>query len=276
VTNPVSLSNAAPCRSASAAVTRLDHRVAIVTGAAEGLGKGIAEALVQAGASVGLLDRNVEVGQETTAKLARAGDADCVFAACDISREEQVIEAVEHVANTLGPPTILVNNAGIFIFKGVDATVEEWQEIMSVNIMGPALVTKHVVAHMRRAGGGSIVNIGSVSAFIAQKGFLTYSATKAAVVEMTRCMALDLAEDEIRVNSVSPGAVWSASMQRAAQDLSLTREAAAREPNFGFEQIIQRSADPIEIGRAVVFLASDDASFITGANLAADGGWTAV
>jgi len=126
-----------------------------VTGAAEGLGKGIAEALIQAGADVGLLDRNVEVGRETTAELSRAANADCVFAACDISREEQVIEAVEHVANMLGPPTILVNNAGIFIFKGVDATVEEWQEIMSVNIMGPALVTKHVVAHMRRAGGGS-------------------------------------------------------------------------------------------------------------------------
>jgi NAD(P)-dependent dehydrogenase (short-subunit alcohol dehydrogenase family) len=135
-------------------------------------------------------------------------------------------------------------------------------------------VAKHVVPHMRRAGGGSIVNIGSVSAFIAQKGFLTYSATKAAVVEMTRCMALDLAEDRIRVNSVSPGAVWSAAVQRVAEELGLSKETAGREPNLGLEQIIQRPAEPIEIGHAVAFLASEEASFITGANLLADGGWT--
>jgi NAD(P)-dependent dehydrogenase (short-subunit alcohol dehydrogenase family) len=93
---------------------------------------------------------------------------------------------------------------------------------------------------------------------------------------MTRCMALDLADDHIRVNSLSPGAVWSASVQRLAQELGHTKETVSREPNLGLEQIIQRPADPIEIGRAAVFLASSDASFITGANLLADGGWTAV
>jgi dihydroanticapsin dehydrogenase len=257
-------------------MTTLEGKVAVVTGAAEGLGRGIAEALVQTGARVGLLDRNAELGEQTAAELSREVGAPCAFAACDISHEDQVIDAVQHITDTLGPPTVLVNNAGIFILKGLDATVEEWQEVMSVNIMGPALVAKHVVPHMRRAGGGSIVNIGSVSAFIAQKGFLTYSATKAAVVEMTRCMALDLAEDHIRVNSVSPGAVWSAAVQRVAQELGLSKETVASEPNLGLEQIIQRPADPIEIGRAVVFLASGDASFITGANLLADGGWTAV
>jgi dihydroanticapsin dehydrogenase len=254
----------------------LDNQVALVTGAAEGLGKGIAEALVLAGASVGVLDRNAEVGEQTAAALTSDGVAPCAFAACDISQEPEVIAAVERVTERLGPPTILVNNAGIFILKGIDATVEEWQQIMSVNIMGPALVTKHVVPHMRAAGGGSIVNIGSVSALIAQKGFLTYSATKAAIVQMTRCLALDLAEDGIRVNTVSPGAVWSATVQRIADEQGLSKEAAAREPNLGLEQLIKRLAEPIEIGRAVVFLASGDASFITGTNLVADGGWTAV
>lgn len=248
----------------------------MVTGAAEGIGKGIATALIEAGARVAVLDRQADIGAQTVAELSTQSGEHSVFAACDISDEKQVVEAVEHVATALGPPTILVNNAGIFILKGIDATVEEWQEVMSVNIMGPALVTKHVVPHMRRAGGGAIVNIGSVSALIAQKGFLTYSATKAAVVEMTRCMALDLAEDRIRVNSVSPGAVWSASVERLVRELGITRDAAGHEPNLGFEQIMQRAADPIEIGRAVAFLASDDASFITGANLMADGGWTAL
>jgi NAD(P)-dependent dehydrogenase (short-subunit alcohol dehydrogenase family) len=254
----------------------LEDRVVVVTGAAEGLGRGIAQAFAEAGAQVGLLDRNAELGQQTADKLARDTGRQCAFAACDISREEEVIRAVEQTAGALGPPTVLVNNAGIFILKGLEATVEEWQEVMSVNIMGPALVAKHVVPHMRRAGGGAIVNVGSVSAFIAQKGFMTYSATKAAVVEMTRCMALDLADDHIRVNSVSPGAVWSASVQRVAEELGLSKETVSREPNLGLEQIIRRPADPIEIGRAAVFLASDDASFITGANLLADGGWTAV
>jgi NAD(P)-dependent dehydrogenase (short-subunit alcohol dehydrogenase family) len=254
----------------------LQDGVAVVTGAAEGLGRGIAEAFAEAGAQVGILDRNAELGQQTTDEMARATGRRCAFAACDISREEEVIRAVGHIATALGAPTVLVNNAGIFILKGLEATVEEWQEVMSVNIMGPALVAKHVVPHMRRAGGGAIVNVGSVSAFIAQRGFMTYSATKAAVVEMTRCMALDLADDHIRVNSLSPGAVWSASVQRLAQELGHTKETVSREPNLGLEQIIQRPADPIEIGRAAVFLASSDASFITGANLLADGGWTAV
>ncbi len=257
-------------------MANLDNQVAVVTGAAEGLGKGIAEALVLAGASVGVLDRNAEVGEQTADALARNGGVPCAFAACDISHESEVIAAVKEVSERLGPPTILVNNAGIFILKGIDATVEEWQQIMSINIMGTALVTKHVVPHMRASGGGSIVNIGSVSALIAQKGFLTYSATKAAIVEMTRCMALDLADDGIRVNSVSPGAVWSATVQRIADEQGLSKEDAAREPNLGLEQLIQRPAEPIEIGRAVVFLASEDASIITGTNLVADGGWTAV
>lgn len=254
----------------------LQDRVAVVTGAAEGLGRGIAQALAEAGAHVGLLDRNAELGRRTTDELARDTGRHCAFASCDIACEEEVISGVGEIVSELGAPTVLVNNAGIFILKGLEATVAEWTEVMSVNIMGPALVSKHVVPHMRHAGGGAIVNIGSVSASIAQKGFMTYSATKAAVVEMTRCMALDLADDNIRVNSVSPGAVWSASVQRVAQELGHSKETIAREPNLGLEQIIQRPADPIEIGRAATFLASDDASFITGANLLADGGWTAV
>lgn len=257
-------------------MTRLDGQIAIVTGAAEGLGRGIAEALLQAGAEVGLLDRNVTLGEQTALDLGERTGGRCTFASCDISQEGQVISAVEGVISVLGPPTILVNNAGIFVLKGIDATVEDWQEVMNVNIMGPALVTKHVVPYMRKAGGGSIVNIGSVSALIAQRNFLTYSATKAAIVEMTRCMALDLIEDGIRVNCVSPGAVWTAAVQRVVEEQGLTKETAATCPNLGLEQLIKRPAEPMELGRAVVFLASDDASIITGTNLVADGGWTAV
>jgi NAD(P)-dependent dehydrogenase (short-subunit alcohol dehydrogenase family) len=118
--------------------------------------------------------------------------------------------------------------------------------------------------------------VGSVSSFIAQKGMLTYNASKAAIAEMTRCMALDLVEDNIRVNGVCPGAVWSSQVQRLAAEQGLTREQAALQPNLGADQIMKRIADPREIGYAALFLASDEASFMTGANVMVDAGWTAL
>jgi dihydroanticapsin dehydrogenase len=257
-------------------VARLKGRVAVVTGGAEGIGKGIAQALVGDAARVAILDRNIEKGTQASDELSQTAGAHCPFAACDVSREEQVTDAIQNVVELLGPPTILVNNAAVFVMRGVDASLEDWHEVTSVNIIGAALLTKHIVPHMKHAGGGAIINIGSVSALIAQREFLTYSATKAAVVAMTRCLALDLSAANIRVNAVSPGAVWSATVEREAADRGLSREAAALEPNLGREQIMQRLGDPIEIGRAVAFLASDDASFITGANLLVDGGWTAL
>jgi NAD(P)-dependent dehydrogenase (short-subunit alcohol dehydrogenase family) len=194
----------------------------------------------------------------------------------DVSDEASVERAVDRVVTEFGALHVLVNNAAIFIFRGIEATIEEWQRILAVNVIGPALVAKHAVPHIRRAGGGAIVNVGSVSGFIAQKGFLTYNATKAAIVEMTRCMALDLVDDGIRVNGVCPGAVWTTAAARVAEEQGLTRETAPSDPNLGAAQIMKRVADPREIGYAALFLASDEASFVTGANLMVDGGWTAL
>jgi NAD(P)-dependent dehydrogenase (short-subunit alcohol dehydrogenase family) len=141
------------------------------------------------------------------------------------------------------------------VLKGIEASVEDWQRVLAVNVVGPALMAKHAVPHIRRAGGGAIVNVGSVSSFIAQKGMLRYNASKAAIAEMTRCMALDLAaEDNIRVNGVCPGAVWSSQVQRLAAERGLTREQASHQPNLGGEQVMKRIADPREIGYAAVFL----------------------
>ena len=249
---------------------RLNGKVALVTGGAQGIGRGISEVFAEAGARVAILDRDAEAGKGT------ADDLGLLFVEADVSDEPSVERAVETAVAELGALHILVNNAAIFVLKGLEATVDDWQRVMAVNIMGPALVAKHAVPHIRRAGGGAIVNIGSVSSFIAQRGMLTYNATKAAIAEMTRCMALDLVDDGIRVNGVCPGAVWSAQVQRLAAARGLTRERAALEQNLGAEQIIKRIADPREIGYAALFLASDDASFVTGTNLMADGGWTAV
>ena len=147
--------------------------------------------------------------------------------------------------------------------------------MLDINIMGPALVAKHVVPAIRQAGGGSIVNLASISSFIAQPNFVTYNTTKAAILGMTRCMAMDLAPDNIRVNSVCPGVVWTQIVERQARDMGLDRAAANVHPAWAGAQLIQRCAEPREIAHAILFLASDDASFITGSHLMADGGYTA-
>jgi dihydroanticapsin dehydrogenase len=255
-------------------VNRLAGKAAIVTGGAQGIGRGIAEVFAEEGAAVAIVDVDVETAKRTADEL--SGRARVIAVEGDVSDEASVERAVDRVVAEFGALHVLVNNAAIFIFRGIEATVEEWQRILAVNVIGPALVAKHAVPHIRRAGGGAIVNVGSVSGFIAQKGFLTYNATKAAIVEMTRCMALDLVDDNIRVNGVCPGAVWTPTAARVAEEQGLTRETAARDPNLGAAQIMKRVADPREIGYAALFLASDEASFATGANLMVDGGWTAL
>ena len=163
----------------------------------------------------------------------------------------------------------------MFVLRGIDATPEEWRQVLDVNVMGPALVAKHVVPEMRKVGSGAIVNLGSISSFIAQPNFVTYNATKAAVANMTRCMALDLAGDNIRVNAVCPGAVWTQIVQRLTREAGLDRKAADAHPDWGGAHMIQRIAEPDEIAAAILFLASNDASFITAACLMVDGGYTA-
>jgi NAD(P)-dependent dehydrogenase (short-subunit alcohol dehydrogenase family) len=257
-------------------MSRLANKVAIVTGGAQGIGRGISEVFVENGASVAILDWNAETGAATAAELQLAGSP-VVFVECDVSDEGSVEHAVERTVSELGALHVLVNNAGIFTpMKGIEASSEDWQRILAVNVIGPALMAKYAVPHIRHAGGGAIVNIGSVSSFIAQKGHMTYNTTKGAVAEMTRCMALDLVDDGIRVNGVCPGSVWTAETQRMTEELGLTREEVTMRPNLGLEQMMRRLADPREIGYAVLYLASDEASFVTGANLMVDGGWTAL
>jgi NAD(P)-dependent dehydrogenase (short-subunit alcohol dehydrogenase family) len=255
-------------------MNRLAGKAAIVTGGALGIGRGIAEVFAEEGALVAIVDWNAEAGARTAAELSAGGRA--IYVEADVSDEPSVERAVAQVATEFGALHVLVNNAAVFVLKGIEATVEDWQRVMAVNIMGPALMAKHAVPHIRRAGGGAIVNVGSVSSFIAQKGMLTYNATKAAIAEMTRCLAFDLVDDKIRVNGVCPGSVWTSQLELMATERGLTREEAALQPNLGAEQMMKRIADPREIGYAALFLASDEASFVTGANLMVDGGWTAL
>lgn len=257
-------------------MTDFEGRAAIVTGGGEGIGKSIATLLAERGATVGIVDHNAEAGQASAAEIAAATGARTAFAAGDISEETQVEAAVAALVEELGAPRVLINNAAINLFRDINATPEEWRQVFGVNVIGGALMAKHVVPHMKGAGGGAIVNMASISAVIAQKEFVTYNASKAAVVAMSRCMAYDLVDDGIRVNSVCPGATLTEGVRKVIAERGLTVENAAREANLGREHMFDRLAEPREIANAVVFLASDDASFVTGSNMMVDGGWSAI
>jgi dihydroanticapsin dehydrogenase len=254
---------------------RLNGKVAVVTGGAEGIGKATCERFAREGAAVVLADVNETNGQATAREIAAARGR-VLFVRADVSDEESVRRMVASGVKEFGKIDILVNNAAIFVLKGIDATVEDWRKILDVNVVGASLVAKHVVPEMRKAGAGAIVNLGSISSFIAQPQFVTYNATKAAIATMTRCMALDLAPDRIRVIAVCPGTVWTQIVDRLTREAGMNRKAADADPGWGGACMLKRIADPSEIAAAILFLASDDASYITGAHLMVDGGYTAV
>jgi NAD(P)-dependent dehydrogenase (short-subunit alcohol dehydrogenase family) len=255
-------------------MNRLKGKVAVITGAGAGIGRATAELFAEEGAAVVIAERDESTGRDAQDQIKKAG-GQALFVPTDVSDETTVKQMAAQAVSAFGSVQILVNNAAIFILKGIDATPEEWRPMLDINIMGPALVAKHVVPAIRRSGGGSIVNLASISSFIAQPNYVTYNTTKAAILGMTRCMAMDLAPDNIRVNSVCPGVVWTQIVEKQARAMGLDKAAADIHPQWAGAQLIQRCADPREIAHAILFLASDDASFITGSHLMADGGYTA-
>jgi dihydroanticapsin dehydrogenase len=254
---------------------RLNNKVAVVTGGADGIGRATCEVFAQEGAAVVIADVNVEKGTAVARDIAAHGGR-ALFVETDVADEASIVRMVARAVAAFQKIDILVNNAAVFVLRGIDATVEEWRRILDVNVIGVSLVTKHVVPEIRKAGGGAIVNLGSISSFVAQPQFVTYNATKAAIATMTRCMALDLAADKIRVNAVCPGTVWTQIVERLTREKGMDRRAADADPDWGGASMLKRIADPVEIANAILFLASDDASYVTAAHLLVDGGYTAV
>jgi dihydroanticapsin dehydrogenase len=256
------------------AMNRLAGKVAVITGAGAGIGRATAELFAEEGAAVVIAERDEATGRDAAEAIKRAGGR-ALFVRTDVSDEASVERMAAEAVATFGTIHILVNNAAVFVLRGIEATVEEWRQTLDVNVMGPSLVAKHVVPAIRKAGGGAIVNLGSISSFIAQPNFVTYNTTKAAIIGMTRCMAMDLAPDNIRVNAVCPGVVWTQIVEQQAKAMGLDRAGADVHPQWAGAQLIHRCADPREIAYAILFLASDEASFITGAPLMVDAGYTA-
>ena len=252
---------------------RLRNKVALVTGGSDGIGAATAELFAEHGASVVIGDIDDKGGAEVRDRILAAG-GQAVFVHADISRPAEAASLATAAEIAFGRLDILVNNAATFVLKGIDATPEDWHRSLDVNVIGTSMVTRAAVQVMRRGGGGAIVNVASISSFVAQPQFLTYSATKAAILQMTRNLALDLAPDGIRVNCVCPGTI----LTRASRDhmerggMNLDDFIAAEAP----KHLLNRIGSPREVAQAILFLASEDASFITGTHLMVDGGYTAV
>ncbi len=165
-----------------------------------------------------------------------------------------------------------MNDAAVFVLKGFEATVEDWKRSLETNIMGTALVTKYAVEHMKK-NGGAVVNLGSISSFAAQPDFFAYSSTKAALVQMTRNMVLDLGPHKIRVNSVCPGTIITSASLRHMEKVGMSLEEFNR--SEGAKCFLGRAGQPREVAYAILFLVSDEASYVTGASLMVDAGYTA-
>jgi NAD(P)-dependent dehydrogenase (short-subunit alcohol dehydrogenase family) len=253
-------------------------KTAIVTGGAQGIGRAVVDRIVRENGNAVIADIHPEYGRSAVEEInLAAGRPAASFVHTDVSDEESVQRMTGRALEEFGGVDQLVNCAAVFIMRGLEATVAEWRRIMDVNIMGQALCVKHAAPLMRARGAGAVVNIASISGHIAQPGYLTYNATKAAVANMTRCMALDLAPDRIRVNAVNPGTVWNKNNERYhREELGMDRAQADADPEIGGRHMLGRTADPEEIASAVVFLLSDEASYITGENLMVDAGYTAM
>ncbi len=250
---------------------RVQNKVAIVTGAGSGIGRATAELLAEEGAKVVVADIDPKGGNETVSTIRSKGNA-AHFVQADISQEADARKISEEAVKTYGGIDILVNNAATFVLKGFEASADEWRQSLGVNVIGTAMVTKYAIEHMKKKG-GAIVILGSISSFLAQPDFFAYSATKAAMVQLCRNMAMDLGPYKIRVNAVCPGSIITAASYRHMEKVGMTLEEF--DAQEGAKTFIGRAGKPREVAAAILFLASDEASYITGSHLMVDGGYSA-
>ncbi|SPF42828.1 Bacilysin biosynthesis oxidoreductase BacC [Candidatus Sulfotelmatobacter kueseliae] len=247
----------------------LQGKVAIVTGAASGIGRAIAIRLAEMGAAVAVLDKNSQGGNETVRLVVQLG-CQASFIPCDVSSQAECREAVQRVIESHGSIDILCNNAGITVRKDVLALEEEeWDAVLDVTLKGAYLLSREVIPHMIRQGGGAIINMGSGWSLKGGPKAAAYCAAKAGVLNLTRAMAIDHGKDNIRVNCVCPGDVNTPMLESECLQLGEAREQFMKE---AANRPLGRVGTPEDVANAVLFLASDMSKWITGAQLVVDGG----
>jgi|SRR5579864_6607920 len=251
---------------------RLEGRVAWISGATSGIGAGIARRFAAEGASVAIVGIQVEAGESLASDLVAAG-AQALFIECDVAQEAQVKASIAETVAQLGGLQVLVNNAGIVHVKRLHEYAEfEWDRLMAVNLKSIFFSVKHGLPHLRKNHASTIVNVGSVSSFVGQYATPAYTASKGAVLQLSRSIALDYAADGVRCNCVCPGIT----------DTPLLREHlnTKPDPDAALAARLRRvplgvALSPDDVARAVLYLASDDSAGVTGTALIVDGGYLA-
>jgi NAD(P)-dependent dehydrogenase (short-subunit alcohol dehydrogenase family) len=250
---------------------RFEGKVAVLTGAALGIGRAAAVAFAAEGAKVAVLDLNEAEGEQTLRQI-RDAQGEANFFRTDISKEAEVRGTLERVASDWGRLDILVNNAGIYFqANALDTTLETWEKVLAVNLTGAFLCTKYAVQQMVKNGGGAVVNVASEAGLVGIKGQVAYNVSKGGLIALTRSCAVDFAEFGVRVNSICPGTtdtpLVQAAVQRAPDPAAARRALESCRP-------LDRLGRPEEIAAAILFLASGEAGYATGAILSVDGGYT--
>jgi len=240
---------------------KLSGRVAIVTGAASGIGRASALAFAREGAKVVVADRNERGGEEMVAAITAAGNQAC-FAHVDVSKQADIERMIEGTIARWNRIDILFNNAGVVLVKPIeDMSEEEWDRVMSINVKAAFFAVKHAVPHMRRGGGGVILNTGSIASFTGQLGTPVYSASKGAIALLTKSLALDLGRDGIRVNCICPGITDTPMLREHLGHVSEGEaRIKARLSRVPLGQMLSRE----DLARAPLYLVSDDSAGITG------------